>query len=547
MTRDRNSEKPVRNRICVTHCYESFPLDTLPATMAIFVEAASNAVGVDPGCVAPTLLSAVGAASGTSRRLRIKDGRPGWTEYPILWTGLVAESGSGKTPAQRECLDIIDDAERIAAREYATALEDHQKAKLLYDVELIAWKRSKDESRGEPPEEPKPPICRRHIISDITIEGVAQILSENPRGVLLYRDEMAGWFGDLTRYHGGQGSDLPHWLPMHSGGAVRVDRRTKPPIYVPCGFVAITGGIQPKIARQIFTPEYFASGLAARMLLVMPPRQPRRWREDVVPDHIRAAMADVFTNLWSLEPTVDANGNTVPVDVCLSPEAKQRFVGFVNEHGQEQYDTTSGDLAAVWSKLEAVAARLALIFHMAHWAAGEDVDVGVVDEVDVHNAVKLVRWFGNEARRVYAILAESEDEEARRELVELIVRMGGEVTARDLQRAKRAKYATAEDAESALNELAEHDLGLWFVDEHDGNRGRPAAVFRIHAASSAEDCHPAPTQHAGQFLPRDTVTCDTNRVFPAKTPIVSRASGNSGHGNGAGVPPWEDPNNEWKP
>jgi hypothetical protein len=76
-------------------------------------------------------------------------------------------------------------------------------------------------------------------------------------------------------------------------------------------------------------------------------------------------------------------------------------------------------------------------------------------------------------------MVETEDEEARRELCELVQRLGGEVSARDLQQAARARYPKAEDAKSALTDLAEHDLGMFFVDDHDGGPGRPAVRFRL--------------------------------------------------------------------
>jgi hypothetical protein len=52
---------------------------------------------------------------------------------------------------------------------------------------------------------------------------------------------------------------------------------------------------------------------------------------------------------------------------------------------------------------------------------------------------------GDEARRVYAILAETDDERDRRWLVELVGRKGGTVMARELQQSSRL-YRTADDA-----------------------------------------------------------------------------------------------------
>ena len=243
----------------------------------------------------------------------------------------------------------------------------------------------------------------------------------------------------------------------------------------------------------------------------MPPRQPRRWCDAVVPEHIRLGIAAVFDALYGIEAGLDEYENRQPHDIILTPEAKRSFIKFVNEHGQEQYAQTDEDIVAVYSKLEATAARLALIFHLVRWASDEEIGFAAVDQIDVDNAIRVVQWFASEAQRVYRVLHADEDEDARQELVELVGRLGGAATSRELQRACR-RYATAEDAEAALNDLAERDLGAWFVDDHDGSAGRPAPVFRLTTNTGA-----------------DTIT-----VFPEKERIVSAVSSLSGNGNGAG-------------
>ena len=52
-----------------------------------------------------------------------------------------------------------------------------------------------------------------------------------------------------------------------------VDRKSEgqKPIFVPRAAVSIVGGIQPQVLRRALGPEHFENGLAARMLLTMPP------------------------------------------------------------------------------------------------------------------------------------------------------------------------------------------------------------------------------------------------------------------------------------
>ena len=74
--------------------------------------------------------------------------------------------------------------------------------------------------------------------------------------------------------------------------------------------------------------------------------------------------------------------------------------------------------------------------HFVRWAAGDRTlrTSDAVDEASIAAGVALSRWFGHEARRVYAMLAESDDDRDRRRLVDLIRGKGGSVTPRDLMR-----------------------------------------------------------------------------------------------------------------
>ncbi|MGC8625428.1 MAG: DUF3987 domain-containing protein [Phycisphaerae bacterium] len=49
--------------------------------------------------------------------------------------------------------------------------------------------------------------------SDSTVEALASVLAENPRGVLLERDELQGWFASFDRYAKGSGGDLAAYRP----------------------------------------------------------------------------------------------------------------------------------------------------------------------------------------------------------------------------------------------------------------------------------------------------------------------------------------------
>ena len=72
----------------------------------------------------------------------------------------------------------------------------------------------------------------------------------------------------------------------------------------------------------------------------------------------------------------------------------------------------------------------------------------------------LTTWFKHEAKRVYAMLAESEEEQDQRRLVEWIRRKGVPVTSREVRQGCRWLKSPGA-AEAALVELVKAGHGIW--------------------------------------------------------------------------------------
>ena len=117
-------------------------------------------------------------------------------------------------------------------------------------MELQKATRKKDDPQ------PLKPVCKRMVISDTTTEALCLRLKENPQGLLLYRDELAGWIGSFNQYKK-SGSDEAHFLSIWSGKAVRVDRKTDEQfLYVENPNLSIVGGIQPGILLRKLRGEH---------------------------------------------------------------------------------------------------------------------------------------------------------------------------------------------------------------------------------------------------------------------------------------------------
>jgi hypothetical protein len=217
--------------------------------------------------------------------------------------------------------------------------------------------------------------------------------------------------------------------------------------------------------------------------MAFPPRRPKRWTEaDIAPEH-EAILSQIFGRLLILKGETHAEDNERPVLVRLTPSAKDLWVQYYNTHNIEQADLTD-EMAAAWAKLEEAAARLAVVVHYLRWAGGGTDDELLLSEEAMAAGIALAEWFKREARRVYAMFGESEEQRDQRRLIEWIRARGGRATAREVQQGCRwLKESGA--AEAALEKLAKSGLGYWEIDHTNSRRGRPSRVFVLSTSSTS--------------------------------------------------------------
>ncbi len=454
--------------------YRPFPVEKFPAPVGTFIGAAAAAIGCDPAFVALPILACLARAIGNNRVVRLKSS---WMEPAILWAAIVGKSGTQKSPALKIATKILQHKQEEAFESCQQDLAEYEINRAEYERDLQEWKRKK--RPGDPPWEPKAPTARRYLVGDITIEALADRLANQYDGVLVVCDELAGWINGMGQYKGGRKSaDTGYWLSTWSAAAMSVDRKTgdRKTIHIPRASVSIVGGIQPDILRSALGSEHLQDGMCARLLLAMPPARFARWSEAVVPFETERAISEVFDQLLRLEPAADASGRPAPFPLDLSPEARDLWIAYYDRHREEQLDLDD-DLAAAWSKLEAYTARFSLIFQLCGYAAGLCPEAPI-DDVSMRSAIAVSDWFAWEAKRVYALLAETKEERQHRELIELIRRKGESVTARDLMRSSR-RFASAAEAEAALNELFLAGVGRWEWLQPGRQGGRPTRRFLL--------------------------------------------------------------------
>lgn len=373
--------------------YSPPPVDLLPSAVRLMVKRGADSQGTDVAYWLVPVLAILAGSVGSTRCVRLSED---WAEPCVLWSAIVAPSGAGKSPPLRELLaPVVARNRELHARSVAL--------RQAYDAERDSRRGDRD-ARGQVPE---PPPTLRATVADVTMEALASRLADNPRGLLVACDELASWVGGFDRYRAG--GDSAQWLSIHGGDAIQVDRRGAGSLLVPHAAVSVVGTIQPGTARRVIASEqHRASGLAARLLLAMPPLVAPRWTDRTIGDEARGGYRRVAASLLDLAHGEDGE----PIELALSDEAHEQFVRFVNDSGSDwlaAIHAGEADVAAALAKLRGGAARIALVLALArHAEDGTAALARTVEADDMRAGIALARWFEGEARRLYGRWADDE-------------------------------------------------------------------------------------------------------------------------------------------
>lgn len=468
-----------------------FPVDVLPSPLPEFLRAGQEALTCAVEAIVLPLLTALGAMIGNTRRIQLKRT---WSEPALLWSCVILGSGKTKSPAQELALRQHVVRQKRAFAQFKVDYRRYAEAMVTYKRELREWDKS---GTGDAPQAPQKPTLFRIVVSEATIEAITPILEENPRGLLMTRDELSGWMKSFDAYRNGKGSDREHWLSAHRAHSIIVDRKTdREARFVEHGFIAVCGGTQPGILRRLCTDEAFQSGLVARLLLTWPTSPRKRWTDVEIPRAVQTALERVFERLLSLEMVMPGEGGlgidgtsgasreAGPGLVPLSAEALLLWRAFYDEFAVEQEGIESEEaLAAAFAKLEAYAARFALILEHVEWAASKRKEPPtLIGPESMRAGIVLARWFAAEATRVYQLLAEDAREQKRARLISWIAAQTDPVTAHDVVRGPRIYRSAPEAAHADLEGLVAFGLAwrLPMAAPRNGGDATTAYVLRAN-------------------------------------------------------------------
>ena len=286
-----------------------FPLDVLPLSARNMVQEAARSVGCPIDFPAAAALAVVAGIIGRSASLRLKEH---YFASPALWIAAVGPPSDGKSPA----VDLIF---RATSRIDDALLVEHDQA-------MVEWR---DRPPGEDGKRPSPPRPRRIDVDDCTTEALIGVMADNNRGLIQFKDELAGFLHGMDQYRaGGKGSDRPKYLSIWSGKRIKIDRakhEANIPIRVPHPCLTLFGPLVPDSLAALSGAQGGSDGFLDRFLFSYPEQLPvPDWTERGVEDSVVAAWEELVFRVWS-RPLADGDGGPHPHVVYMNGPRPRRL------------------------------------------------------------------------------------------------------------------------------------------------------------------------------------------------------------------------------
>lgn len=365
----------------------SFPLEVFPTAIRHIIESLHKYENFHPDFSAASFLTVFASAMGNTWSVRFMTG---WVSRPIIYMVLVGSPSCGKTPPLQQAV--------------APLLKLDGKYDSVYCKEMEAYRRwermsAKQREKHSLPEDMKMPQRKCHVVVDSTVEAMIAAMRDNPRGVLIYKDEIDSLLSNFNRYNG---SDESYFLSLFSGTPFKYSRKSNNEhIFLSNPYCSIIGSTQPGRLSEQFGGKRLVNGFSSRFLKVYPEiNEMPSWSDAIMPYKILEEWESIIRKAVSINPPIDQEGKANSIELTFSRDAKQRVIQWKDEVNNKAYSETESDaVRALCGKLETYLIRFCLIIQVMHSICGESA----MDEIELKSAelaTKLTEYFRNMESRI---------------------------------------------------------------------------------------------------------------------------------------------------
>jgi hypothetical protein len=374
------------------------------------------------------------------------------------------------------------------------AREAQEAAASLAAAKRAEWERQVKEAlrNGETPptcpddaREPEPIPLPRLVVGDNTPERLGTILRDNPKGVLVYRDEIAGWLSSFGRYSSDAGGERAMWLEAYGGRPYSIDRQKLPEPIIPRLSTSVLGGIQPN--KLALVTSGADDGLAGRCLYVWPdPVTGFRLQRQGVDGTLHFA---ALQRLHGLSLMADEAGALQPAYIPLSDPAAALLESYVVEIKKRAAEAM-GLMASTLGKAAGYAVRLALVLEYLDWSEAmlreEPKKIG---ESAMEAAICLIDgYFLPMAQRTFGEASIPEEDKRAMELARWIWReRPPRFNARETRRSMRGGLKDAKAMNQACEVLTQAGWIRPVERAPGGSGGRTPSDYEVNPTLFAQE------------------------------------------------------------
>ena len=478
----------------------SLPPEMIPEPLRPWLSDIAERASLPLEFVTCPALVALSAVIGRSVGIHPKR-RDDWLVVPNIWGGIVGRPGVMKSAAISEPTKPLRALAAKARKQFEEKQRDAEAKKSRLELEVSALKEQakRDAKKGGISANFQTTIRslitqleeatvteRRYYTQDPTVEKLVELLQENPRGMLVLRDELAGWLRTLER--SGREGEREFYLEAWNGtGGFTFDRIGRGTVHIDALTLTILGAIQPgKLERYLdeaVAGGGGADGLLQRFQLVVYPDQVGEYKHvDRYPNsEARQKVNHIFGALDTLDPAelgLDAQESDIPA-LHFSPEAQELFDVWRGELEQRLRGDELKHKPAFeshLSKYRSLMPSLALIFHLV--AVADGTASGPVSLEAAQLAAAWCEYLEAHALKLYAREVSSHIKAAQLLALKLEEdRIADGVKVRDIYNVSWEGLSDREIVLSGLEVLAAHN---WLRLEEQTTGGRPSQVVRLH-------------------------------------------------------------------
>jgi hypothetical protein len=441
---------------------EPFMPQLLPEALQAYVLDVAERQQTPADFVAVVAVCGLAAVLGNKVRIRPKQ-YDDWTVVANQWGAIIGRPAMMKTPALQSALGplywLLDDMREQWDKARDEAILDGFMAKLKTEIahkvarkltekgENEAARKRLAEVNGDDEHETPAP---RLVVNDATVEKLGELLNENPNGLLLVRDELAGFLARIESEE--YQSDRAFYLEAYNGdGRFIYDRIGRGTIAIAKCTLSVVGGVQPSRLAPIIRGAVSGQnndGLVQRLQLAVWPDDLGKWAwVDRLPNGVaREQYQQAFRDLHDLRLSPTCEDYAV---LHFSPAAQALFQEWMTE---VQVEARGGGFSSAMEshllKMPKTIAGLALLFEL--------VDGGreMVGELATRRALGWSDYLRSHANRVYAA-GETMVEDGARTILARRHQLPSPFTARDVYRKHWAGLGEHETVTAAIHVLVE--------------------------------------------------------------------------------------------